>query len=980
MRLILLIILFTLLKPTFGAAQVYNGLEYAYSSTFLSTSEGLPHSNVDGLIKDSEGFIWLSFFGGGFARYDGSQFIHYDVENTKGALCSNYVTETDEDLFGRRWIATTSGMNLMDQRSSKFLELPDSIKKTTQGKNCTFVHKDAEGAIWYTPGSKLYRVGFSDNGEIASLDSLVCYDANSENRLKFRDLDKNGSVWTSIDGFIYKVEYIPGKGLVQRPVSTRLYLGDGNNATDFARKESDVWIGTNNGLFRYDITTGNYREYRKERDGLANNQITELAISYDGRVIVGTTGGLSIYNPVSDSFTNFDSVSNQLGDKMLSDDIVRALLINGNQIWVGSELEGITILCRKRIEITNVHHRDNDPSSIANSPVSSLAFDSKGRLWAGTMKQGLFVASDPAIPEFRNISTFNSILGNDAVTALENDGSDRLWVGTRNGGLYTVSVYNGDKLTCIREPDAAATRDLDNVNDLCYDPVNNYMWILTRSGLFWYDLNEGGIHQYNVASIQFFSSAIDSHARMWIGCQTGVYCIDLKRLDHTYFHNFNVCFSVCLDAGGHLWCGSFGKGVYRTKHPVRDLSDIEFININTSNGLADDRIRALLCSGDWIWAATENGLSRISPDTGKVDSFYGSDGLESVQFSNDASAMAPDGKLFFAHRKGFSILNSSVIFPVPRQETILRFTNCTSGNNLDNLAFNEEIHFHEKEMSFTFEFADLSMDFSGKRYYYRMLPVDEEWREVRSANKHVRYERLTGGKYKLEVMASDLKGDILDICSKTISVRPYFYKTWWFICLFIVCVVATVLAYIRFRTKNIERQRARLQQEVEQQTRQLSEQKKELEDRAKELLEQNKLLLKLNEDLAGKKMIIKQGVDISKENGKDSEFIDKLFNKIRGLYKDPDLDVDGLCRAMGISRTVLNGKIQDSLGQSIGQFIRTYRLNIAKEIICSGNKRGRNISEIAYEVGFNDPKYFTRCFTKEFGETPSSMLSGKTQQ
>ena len=130
MRLILLIILFTLLKPTFGAAQVYNGLEYAYSSTFLSTSEGLPHSNVDGLIKDSEGFIWLSFFGGGFARYDGSQFIHYDVENTKGALCSNYVTETDEDLFGRRWIATTSGMNLMDQRSSKFLELPDSIKKT----------------------------------------------------------------------------------------------------------------------------------------------------------------------------------------------------------------------------------------------------------------------------------------------------------------------------------------------------------------------------------------------------------------------------------------------------------------------------------------------------------------------------------------------------------------------------------------------------------------------------------------------------------------------------------------------------------------------------------------------------------------------------------------------------------------------------------------------------------------------------------
>ena len=81
----------------------------------------------------------------------------------------------------------------------------------------------------------------------------------------------------------------------------------------------------------------------------------------------------------------------------------------------------------------------------------------------------------------------------------------------------------------------------------------------------------------------------------------------------------------------------------------------------------------------------------------------------------------------------------------------------------------------------------------------------------------------------------------------------------------------------------------------------------------------------------------------------------------------------GLAEAMGMSRSQLNEKIQQTLGQSIAQFIRTYRLNVAKEMICNGTNDDMNISEIAYEVGFNDPKYFTRCFTKEFNATPSDL-------
>ena len=76
---------------------------------------------------------------------------------------------------------------------------------------------------------------------------------------------------------------------------------------------------------------------------------------------------------------------------------------------------------------------------------------------------------------------------------------------------------------------------------------------------------------------------------------------------------------------------------------------------------------------------------------------------------------------------------------------------------------------------------------------------------------------------------------------------------------------------------------------------------------------------------------------------------------------------------MGMSRSLLNDKIQNMLGLSIAQFIRTYRLNVAKEMISNATNNDMNISEIAYEVGFNDPKYFTRCFTKEFNATPSDL-------
>ena len=111
------------------------------------------------------------------------------------------------------------------------------------------------------------------------------------------------------------------------------------------------------------------------------------------------------------------------------------------------------------------------------------------------------------------------------------------------------------------------------------------------------------------------------------------------------------------------------------------------------------------------------------------------------------------------------------------------------------------------------------------------------------------------------------------------------------------------------------------------------------------------------------------------EESSDKKFLNKAFETIKANYKNSEYESTDFIEAMGVSKSLLNKKIQNLTGQSIGQFIRNYRLNIARELI-EKNKvtRSMNISEIAYEVGFNDPKYFTRCFTKRYNAPPSSLL------
>ena len=102
----------------------------------------------------------------------------------------------------------------------------------------------------------------------------------------------------------------------------------------------------------------------------------------------------------------------------------------------------------------------------------------------------------------------------------------------------------------------------------------------------------------------------------------------------------------------------------------------------------------------------------------------------------------------------------------------------------------------------------------------------------------------------------------------------------------------------------------------------------------------------------------------------DEEFLEKLFDITEKNLSDDAFNVEKLCRKIGISRSQLYRKVKTATGCSPVAFIRDVRLNKALSLI----KENRyNLSEIALEIGFNSPSYFSKCFREKYGVKASNV-------
>lgn len=105
----------------------------------------------------------------------------------------------------------------------------------------------------------------------------------------------------------------------------------------------------------------------------------------------------------------------------------------------------------------------------------------------------------------------------------------------------------------------------------------------------------------------------------------------------------------------------------------------------------------------------------------------------------------------------------------------------------------------------------------------------------------------------------------------------------------------------------------------------------------------------------------------------DEKFLNRAVECVHEHIDDADFDQQQFANALNISNSTLYKKLKSLTGHNTSSFITAIRLNTACKIIEEKKKKIR-VSELAYAVGFNDPKYFSACFKKEFGMIPSEYL------
>jgi AraC-like DNA-binding protein len=104
----------------------------------------------------------------------------------------------------------------------------------------------------------------------------------------------------------------------------------------------------------------------------------------------------------------------------------------------------------------------------------------------------------------------------------------------------------------------------------------------------------------------------------------------------------------------------------------------------------------------------------------------------------------------------------------------------------------------------------------------------------------------------------------------------------------------------------------------------------------------------------------------------DEKFLNQLMEMTEKIWNDDEFNVEAFSKQIGLSRAQLYRKVTALTGYSPNEFINTYRLNKALKLI---ERKYENISEIAFETGFSNPSYFSKCFQKKFGILPSEYSS-----
>jgi len=406
-------------------------------------------------------------------------------------------------------------------------------------------------------------------------------------------------------------------------------------------REGFIWIGTQQGLNRYDgYEFVTYFHDPADEHSLSHDWIWALHVAADGGLWVGTKdGGLDRFDPAT---ARVERHSFPAGTDGVRPD-VRAIVSDGDgRIWAGSDGGGVIRLDpssgRTRQFLADAGPSDgsvptaaSDPSALSSNRVKALHVDASGYIWVGTDGGGLN-RIDPVRESVTRIALSGEL---DArVRSIVSDGRGLLWIGTNEHGLYLLDPETGVTRRYLHADDQAGSLSSDSIRALFVDS-SLQLWVGTHSH---------GVNRLDPAGESFTHirhepansrSLSDDHATaifedrggvIWIGTHdglntwnplTGAFSTFRRYEDAPGSLSSNMAQAFARNADGRLLVGTSGGGVDAVDLTTGYAERIDLVEGRTA--LSDDRVFSLVArpNGE-IWAGTRaGGLNHFDPVSGR---------------------------------------------------------------------------------------------------------------------------------------------------------------------------------------------------------------------------------------------------------------------------------------------------------------------------------------------------------------------------
>ncbi|MEO6611597.1 MAG: two-component regulator propeller domain-containing protein [Chitinophagaceae bacterium] len=793
-----------------------------YYFTHYTTTTGLVSSEVNTVIQDADGYIWVGT-NEGLQRFDGTRFRTFrHIKGNTSTISSNQVWQLMPDKKNNLWLLTAEGQaGIFNRTTFTFREMPLRLQSQEALKSGLKQLKEDEFGNIFLLLAGHEILTWDEKLNEFSHKNAIFQEPGGVRVMDFAQQPGTHKYWMSLAGkgfAVYnqstgKLSY-PGHNTENEPAIDLLKDFPFPFHLHFDKKGRmwfQSWASGYPSIYSYDT--------RKEVAPEKFEFITTLKTYYETEDFFeqenGTlwVGGLYVFAQYMEKEKKFQQVYNgYLNERSIAYEKVNGLTEDREKnIWVATRNNGLYRFNPSEQYFNNVAHMNRVTGNTGRGSVMSILPTRWNTFLVGTWGDGLFQYDKNWNPVPANIRGIDNKVGPMAWSMYASRDSNTIWVGAQPG-LYAINQATHS--SAYYNPPVLENK---TVRQIVEDKKGDLWLGMQGFGVFKWTASEGkknfdaGMKRFSkIPSLMINKIFVDSKGYVWIGTATqGVYVID-PPTDSIILHfspDGSPTFKLPEAGISSILEYDDSTMVIATSHQVilynRMLKRSNILGtpeIMSGNIAAIEKDKA----GN-LWLATTNGLHRVHPRNKVFVRYNRDDGIDNDHFILAASRALPDGRLVFGSSDQFIIFDPSGIHSnyISPQVKITGFSVMNKSLSVDSLLEQRQVELSANNNSVVFEFSPLTYS-SLFVIKYKLEGLDKEWR-VADKNNQAIYSYLPPGKYSFLLKTMDGEGHSeKEITRMVIKVNPPFWKSWWFFSSLAVLVAGLLFRFDRERMKRKE--------------------------------------------------------------------------------------------------------------------------------------------------------------------------------